>query len=195
VTVSPSTRQRLIEAHLPLVRAVARRYAGPDEPLEDLVQIGAIGLIKAVDRYDAGRGVALPAYAAAAIAGEIRHHLRDRCAPVRVPRRLQADGVRVTAVTLDSATERSDGADPIVEAQNRVALGAALRSLQPRERRIVQLRFAEDLSQAQIAARTGLSQVHVSRLLQAALRRLGEQLAPTSTNGQTGRVAVEARWP
>jgi RNA polymerase sigma-B factor len=88
--VSPAARRELIERHLPLVRAVARRFGAVDEPLEDLVQIGTIGLIKAVDRYDDERGVPLGAYAAAAIDGEIRHHLRDRSAPVRVPRRLQA---------------------------------------------------------------------------------------------------------
>ena len=173
--MTPTARRLLIERHLPLVRAIARRYAGGGEPLEDLAQVGAIGLIKAVDRFDAARGVAFAAYAAPFIAGEIRHHLRDRCAPVRVPRRLQAEGVRVTAVEL----EQADGspADPMVEAQDRVALGAALRSLHPNERRVVQLRFEEDLSQAQIARRIGLSQVHVSRTLRAALLRLQEHLA------------------
>ena len=173
--MTPQARRLLIERHLPLVRSIARRYAGGGEPLEDLTQVGAIGLIKAVDRFDAGRGVAFGAYAAPFIAGEIRHHLRDRCAPVRVPRRLQAEGVRVTAVEL----EQADGphADPMVQAHDRVALGAALRSLHPNERRVVHLRFVEDLSQAQIARRIGLSQVHVSRTLRVALLRLQEQLA------------------
>jgi RNA polymerase sigma-B factor len=179
--VTTATRRLLIERHLPLVRAIARRYAGGGEPLDDLAQVGAIGLIKAADRFDAGRGVAFGAYAVQFIAGEIRHHLRDRCAPVRVPRRLQAEGVRVTAVELEQA---SDGphADPMDQAHDRLALGAALRSLAPHERRVVQLRFGEDLSQRQIARRIGLSQVHVSRTLRNALLRLHEQLAP-STNG------------
>jgi RNA polymerase sigma-B factor len=181
--VSPATRRELIERHLPLVRTVARRYAGREEPLEDLVQVGTIGLIKAVDRFDAGRGVALGAYATPSIAGEIRHHLRDRSAPVRVPRREQAAGVRVTAVELDCAGDHAQPADPVVEAHERLALGAALRSLHPRERQVVQLRFAEDLSQRQIAARTGLSQVHVSRTLRTALSRLRDQLVATSTSG------------
>jgi len=174
--VTPAARRHLIERHLPLVRAIARRFAASGEPPEDLAQIGAIGLIKAADRFDAGRGVSFSAYAAPFVAGEIRHHLRDRCAPVRVPRRLQAQGVRVTAVALDHAP---DGAqvDPMGQAQDRLALGAALRSLAPRERRILQLRFGEDLSQAQIARRTGLSQVHVSRTLRGALVRLHDQLA------------------
>jgi RNA polymerase sigma-B factor len=173
--VTRAPRRLLIERHLPLVRAIARRFAGGGEPLEDLAQVGAIGLIKAADRFDADRGVAFGAFAAPFIAGEIRHHLRDRCAPVRVPRRLQAEGVRVTAVELDQVATAH--ADPMVQAQDRVALGAALRSLAPNERRVVQLRFGEDLSQAQIARRIGRSQVHVSRTLRSALLRLHEQLA------------------
>jgi RNA polymerase sigma-B factor len=173
--VSSATRRQLIERHLPLVRSIAGRFAGAGEPLEDLAQVGAIGLIKAADRFDAGRGVAFGAYAAPFIAGEIRHHLRDRCAPVRVPRRLQAEGVRVATVELEQADAAH--ADPMVHASDRVAIGAALRSLDPNERRVVQLRFVEDLSQAQIARRIGRSQVHVSRTLRAALLRLQEQLA------------------
>jgi RNA polymerase sigma-B factor len=171
--VTPTDRRLLIERHLPLVRSIARRYAGGGEPLEDLAQVGAIGLIKAADRYDAGRGVAFGAFAAPFIAGEIRHHLRDRCGPVRVPRRLQAEGLRVTSVELQEAAEPA-APDHAVD---RLALGAALRALAPRERRLVLLRFVGDLSQAQIASRTGLSQVHVSRTLRGALNRLHEQLA------------------
>jgi RNA polymerase sigma-B factor len=177
--VSPTARRLLIERHLPLVHSIARRYAG-EEPLDDLAQIGAIGLIKAADRYDAARGVAFPTFAAPFVAGEIRHHLRDRAAPVRVPRRLQEQGVRVTAVELEHAADAAH-ADLVGQAHDRLALRAALRSLHPNERRVVALRYVEDLSQAQIARRTGLSQVHVSRTLRAALLRLHEQLA--SSNG------------
>jgi RNA polymerase sigma-B factor len=189
VTVA-ATRRELIESRLPLVRSIARRYATAGEPLDDLVQIGSIGLIKAVDRYDAARGVTLDAYAVPAIAGEIRHHLRDRCEPLRVPRRLQADGVSVRAVGLDALAVPV--ADPLDGAPERLALQTALRSLQPRERTIVLLSFVADLSQAQIAARVGLSQVHVSRLLRAALENLGTQLAATWTKGQIPSVAEEA---
>jgi RNA polymerase sigma-B factor len=170
--VTPAARHELIERHLPLVRTLARRFAGTEEPLEDLVQVGTIGLIKAADRYDAARGVAFGAYATPAIAGEIRHHLRDRSAPVRVPRRLQDAGVRVTAVPLDAVDDQGHSRDPV----DGLALGAALRALHPRERQVVHLRFFEDLSQAQIAKRIGLSQVHVSRTLRHALLRLREQL-------------------
>jgi RNA polymerase sigma-B factor len=193
VTPAAATRRELIETRLPLVRSIARRYATAGEPLEDLVQIGAIGLIKAVDRYDPARGVALDAYAVPAIAGEIRHHLRDRCDPLRVPRRLRADGVRVRAVSLDGIA--GPVADPMDGAPERIALGTALRALQPRERRIVLLSFVADLSQAQIAARVGLSQVHVSRLLRAALANLRVQMLTTSTKGQIHSVAEEASRP
>jgi len=180
--VTRADRHRLIERHLPLVRSIAVRFAGGGEPLEDLVQVGAIGLIKAADRYDPARGVSFEAYAAPLIAGEIRHHLRDRCSPVRVPRRLQEDGVRVVAVELDCADDRTH-TDPMAQAHDRLAIGAAMRTLRPRERRIVQLRFVEDLSQRQIARRTGMSQVHVSRTLDGALNRLREELATSSSVG------------
>ena len=188
--MNPAARRELIERHLPLVRALARRYAG-EESVEELVQVGAIGLIKAVDSYDGSRGVSLGAYAAPAIAGEIRHHLRDRCAPVRVPRRLQADGVRVHAVGLETMPD--DPADPVAATQDRLDLSTAMRALPRREREVVGLRFVEDLSQAQIAARTGLSQVHVSRTLRGALARLAVQLRPSSTEGQSPAIAAEAR--
>lgn len=82
-------RERLIESHLPLVRAIARRYAGRGEALEDLVQVGALGLIRASDRYDPDRGVAFATFASPAIEGEIRRHLGDRTTALRIPRELQ----------------------------------------------------------------------------------------------------------
>ncbi|MFL5864649.1 MAG: sigma-70 family RNA polymerase sigma factor [Solirubrobacteraceae bacterium] len=88
-------RERLIESHLPLAKSVAKRYAGRGVDLDDLVQVGAVGLIKAADRFDATRGVAFSTFAEPTIEGEIRHHLRDRSAPVRVPRELQRLGKRL----------------------------------------------------------------------------------------------------
>jgi RNA polymerase sigma-B factor len=82
-----AARQRLIELHLPLVRAVARGFAHRGESLEDLVQVGSIGLIKAVDRFDPTKGRDLASFAVPTIAGEIRNHLRDRATVVRIPRR------------------------------------------------------------------------------------------------------------
>jgi RNA polymerase sigma-B factor len=85
----PALRDRVVEAHLPLVRHLARRYADRGEPLDDLVQVGTIGLLKAVDRYEPDRGVPFAAFAVPTVLGEIRRHFRDRGWAVRVPRRLQ----------------------------------------------------------------------------------------------------------
>jgi RNA polymerase sigma-B factor len=82
-------RARLVELHLPLVRALARRLATGGASLEDLVQVGCIGLIKAIDRFDLTRGERLDAFAVPYVTGEIRRSLRDEAWPVRVPRRLQ----------------------------------------------------------------------------------------------------------
>src|SRR5947209_7541258 len=82
-------RERLIESHLPLVRAIARRFAGRGEPLDDLVQVGSIALIRASDRFEPDRGVAFATFAAPAIEGEIRRHLGDRTTSLRIPRGLQ----------------------------------------------------------------------------------------------------------
>jgi RNA polymerase sigma-B factor len=89
-------RQQLIEQYLPLVRSLARRYANRGEQLEDLVQVGSIGLIKAIDRFDVERGVELTTYATPNIIGEIKRHFRDKGWSVRVPRGLQELNVRLS---------------------------------------------------------------------------------------------------
>lgn len=81
--------------HLPLVRHIARRFADRGEPIEDLVQVGSIGLLKSIDRFDPGRGVGLSSYATPTIVGEIKRHFRDRGWSVKVPRRLQELGLAV----------------------------------------------------------------------------------------------------
>lgn len=90
-------RERLIERHLPLVRALARRYAHHGERIEDLVQVGSIGLIEAVDRFDPEKGSDLASFAVPTIAGEIKNHLRDRAAVVRIPRRVATLSARLRA--------------------------------------------------------------------------------------------------
>lgn len=82
-------REQLIESHLPLVRTIARRYAGRGESLDDLVQAGSIGLIRASDRFDPTRGVSFATFATPAIEGEIRQHLGDQTTSLRIPRELQ----------------------------------------------------------------------------------------------------------
>jgi RNA polymerase sigma-B factor len=82
-------REALIQRHLPLVRSLARRYAGRGEALEDIEQVGAIGLIKAIDRFELDRDVSLATYATPNVVGEIKRHFRDKGWAIRVPRALQ----------------------------------------------------------------------------------------------------------
>jgi RNA polymerase sigma-B factor len=91
-----AAREKLIEQYMSLVRSLARRYAYRGEQLEDLVQIGAIGLIKAIDRFDLERGVELTTYATPNIIGEIKRHFRDKGWAVRVPRGLQELNVQLS---------------------------------------------------------------------------------------------------
>ena len=93
-------RALLAERYLPLARSIARRYARGSEPLEDLVQVASLGLLKALDRFDPARGVAFSSFAVPTIAGEVRRHFRDRCWAVRPPRDLQE-----RALSVDRAAE------------------------------------------------------------------------------------------
>jgi RNA polymerase sigma-B factor len=179
-TTAQEARRLLIEQHLPLVRAIARRFTQRGESFEDLVQVGAVGLIKAVDRFDPKRGVTLGAYAAPTIAGEIQRHLRDRVTLIRIPRGAgdEAAGARfplplefAEGSQADRAAERG-----LALSEDRALVAIGLRSLPQRERRVVQLRYYGDLSQRRIADQLGISQVHVSRLLRESLGRLGREL-------------------
>lgn len=208
---APTARAELIRAHLPLVASIARGFAHRGEELDDLVQVGTVGLIAAADRFDAARGVPFAGYAAPTIAGEIRRHLRDRAAAVRLPRRLHELRPRLAAAERDlgaalgrtpTASEvagaldvsvddverlRAEGAPPgdgdepaaadVYDwAEDRLVVLDALRALDERRRAIVHLRFFGGLSQSEIGARLGLSQIHVSRLLRSALDELRAHL-------------------
>ncbi|HUR50617.1 MAG TPA: RNA polymerase sigma factor SigF [Mycobacteriales bacterium] len=94
-------RDELVQGHLPLVEYLARRFAGRGEPLDDLIQVATIGLIKAVDRFDPDRGVEFSTYATPTIAGEIKRHFRDKGWAVRVPRRLQELKLALTRASSD----------------------------------------------------------------------------------------------
>src|SRR5947207_3444080 len=113
-----TVRQELIEAHLGLVEYLARRFAGRGEPLEDLVQVATIGLIKAVDRFDPDREVEFSTYATPTIAGELKRHFRDKGWAVRVPRRLQELNLRLGTVIaqLSQDLQRSPTVAEIAEA-------------------------------------------------------------------------------
>jgi RNA polymerase sigma-B factor len=97
-TGDPKIREKLIESHLGLVEYLARRFAGRGEPLDDLIQVATIGLVKAVDRFDPGREVEFSTYATPTIVGELKRHFRDKGWAVRVPRRLQELNLRLGSV-------------------------------------------------------------------------------------------------
>jgi RNA polymerase sigma-B factor len=106
-------RQELIERHVAFVRRLAQRYVRRGEQLDDLAQVGCVGLIKAIDRYDGGHGASLTTYAAPNILGEIKRHFRDRGWSVRVPREIQELNVKLQK-TIDDLTTKL-GRSPSVE--------------------------------------------------------------------------------
>ncbi len=224
-----TAREKLIEQYMSFVRSLARRYSYRGEQLEDLVQIGAIGLIKAIDRFDLERGVELTTYATPNIIGEIKRHFRDKGWSVRVPRGLQelnvqlsrlvesltvelgrsptipelakAAGVEEEAVlealesgraysSLSLSAGSGDGdedLDPMESigteehqfevSEDRAVLAPGFRVLDERERKILQLRFFDGLTQSQIAQQVGISQMHVSRLIRRSLEKIRDEIA------------------
>ena len=96
-----SARDALVHLHLPLVEHCARRFGNRGEPHEDLVQVGTIGLIKSIDRFDAERGVEFSTYATPTIIGEIKRHFRDKGWAIRVPRRLQELRAQITGTAAE----------------------------------------------------------------------------------------------
>src|SRR6267143_2907121 len=109
-----SARETLVQRHLPLVRSLARRYAGRGEALEDIEQVGAIGLIKAIDRYELAREVALTTYATPNVVGEIKRHFRDKGWAIRVPRALQELNGKM-GPTIEARTSRLGRSPSIAE--------------------------------------------------------------------------------
>jgi RNA polymerase sigma-B factor len=187
-------RRRLIEAYLPLVHATACRFAHYGEPREELEQVGALALVRAIDRRDPARALTLRAYLARCVEGEMRRHLRDRAALVRIPRRVQAEeaqarrtpGARPADERVATARRplelREGTAAPEAPELDELTLARALvsrasRALDERERQIVLLRFFCDCTQAEVAATLGVSQAHVSRLLGTAMAKMRRRLA------------------
>jgi RNA polymerase sigma-B factor len=107
-------RELLVQRHLPLVRALARRYAGRGESLEDIEQVGAIGLIKAIDRYELSREVALTTYATPNVVGEIKRHFRDKGWAIRIPRGLQELNAKMSS-TIERLTAKLGHSPSIAE--------------------------------------------------------------------------------
>ncbi|MBW3588541.1 MAG: SigB/SigF/SigG family RNA polymerase sigma factor [Actinobacteria bacterium] len=101
----PSARDELVRLHLPLVEYLARRFRGRGEPLDDLVQVASLGLLKAIDRFDPERGVEFSTYATPTIIGELKRYFRDKGWAIRVPRRLQEIGLQLAQVMPDLSQE------------------------------------------------------------------------------------------
>jgi RNA polymerase sigma-B factor len=102
-------RDAIVRRFMPLAGQLAGRYSYTSEPMEDLVQVAALGLVKAVDRYDVERGVAFTSYAVPTILGEIRRHFRDRTWATRVPRALQDLSLAVQSARADLETRLGRG--------------------------------------------------------------------------------------
>ncbi|WP_433796514.1 RNA polymerase sigma factor SigF [Actinoplanes sp. CA-252034] len=108
----PGLRDRVIEAWLPLARHLSSRYANRGEPRDDLYQVAVIGLIKAIDRFDADRGIDFAGFAIPTIVGELKRHFRDKTWSVRVPRRLQE--LRLAITGANSTLSHRLGRSPTV---------------------------------------------------------------------------------
>ncbi|MEU2490548.1 SigB/SigF/SigG family RNA polymerase sigma factor [Streptomyces sp. NPDC007883] len=221
-------RNTLVELNLTLVRHAAGRLHVRRESWEDVLQVGTVGLIKAINRFDPSRGVEFTTYALPTITGEIKRYFRDHVWAVRVPRRLQelrlalraagsaleqdlgreptcgelaehlgldegevAQGLRAAngyrATSLDAPVDDGDPADALGDhvsfddrelerVEDVTALGPLVAALPERERTILALRFAHDMSQSRIGEELGISQMHVSRLLRRSLARLRTEL-------------------
>jgi RNA polymerase sigma-B factor len=104
-TRDPSLREELVRTYLPLARTIARRYQSRRVPLEDLVQVAAIGLMKAIDRYEPERGIAFSSFAVPTMVGEVQRHFRDHTWGVRPPRELQERAQRVIDVNREMSAE------------------------------------------------------------------------------------------
>lgn len=224
-TSRDAARDALVHLHLPLVEHCARRFRNRGEPFEDLVQVGTIGLIKSIDRFDSDRGVEFSTYATPTIIGEIKRYFRDKGWAIRVPRRLQELRMQIgtstaeltqslgrspsprelaehigctveeiiegiessnaySTLSLDATDDGDDGGAAtmldalgvddagIAHVEVRESLKPLLDRLEPREKKILLLRFFKNMTQSQIADEIGVSQMHVSRLLNRTLEQL-----------------------
>lgn len=240
-TRDPQVRETLILQHQGLVKSIAMRFLGNGETLEDLVQVGNIGLINALDRYNPDQGTRFSTYATPTILGEIKRHFRDKTCGIKVPRWLQElhqaarrasqgltqelgrspcvsevaarlgaseeetlqalESAEIAAhlVSLESSTTLTgtvnlaetvgQADDALHDLETYGGLRAALATLNEREREILVLRFFDELSQARIAQRLNLSQMHVSRLQKRGLERLHALL----TAHELGDAAIAGR--
>jgi RNA polymerase sigma-B factor len=106
LTFRAPSRDALILENMDFVRALARRYSDRGEPVEDLIQVGMVGLINAADRFDESRGTDFRSFAAPTVLGEIRRYFRDRAWAVKVPRQVKDDTVRISALVERISSDR-----------------------------------------------------------------------------------------
>ena len=219
-------RRQLIEGNLRLVLSVIQKFAGRGENVDDLFQVGCVGLIKAIDNFDISQPVRFSTYGVPMIIGEIRRYLRDNSA-IRVSRSMRDTAYRVLQVRDRFLTENqreptveqiaqelgipreevvfamdaivdpvslyepvySDGGDAICvmdqvrdtkntdeDWTDRIALKEAMKHLDPRERRILSLRFYEGKTQMEVSAEVGISQAQVSRLEKGAINTIKKNI-------------------
>ncbi|WP_032916998.1 SigB/SigF/SigG family RNA polymerase sigma factor [Streptomyces rimosus] len=236
-------RRHVIAAWLPMAHRLAHRLRDRGENLDDLRQVAALGLVKAVDRFDPERAGAFETFAVPTITGELKKHFRDCTWDVHVPRRTQELRNKVRTAVQELSTTLDGRAPTVARLAERTRLGEedvllgldalesyrslsldaplgpdaedgsslkdtlggtesgfalvdereavkpALARLPERERRILYLRFFQDMTQSAIAAETGLSQMHVSRLIRRSLARIRAEVSPAASGAiqQIGR--------
>lgn len=227
---TPREKEKLVNEYLPLVHKIARGLARRStDPVDDLIQVGSIGLLEAINRYETGHNTEFKTYAVHFITGHIRHYLRDRQTLVRGPRALQelsyrlrqvtqelshrlgreatnqelAEALNVSTDLIDQARvydrrvtvmwldqETGDGeddeqrsllntlADPLTsnahanERDERLVLTEAMKHLPDHQRELLQMRYFDDLTQAELSRRLGISQMEVCRRLKKAEKQL-----------------------
>ena len=234
-------REQIVRQFMPLAISLVKRYRHTTEPVEDLVQVAALALVKAVDGFDTERGLPFTAYAIPTILGELRRYFRDAGWAIHVPRETKELARAVSCAEEQIATEtgRSPTAQRIAEfleidvtqvleglrasrayatvpleappedhdnpgaerrtfgaedpgyevAERRLMLARALRQIPAQEHELLRLRFEQELTQAEIGARLGVSQMQVSRLLRRCFDRLERVIDGGRAHGQVSEAA------
>ena len=235
----PHEKEKLVNDFLPLVKKIARGLARRStDPVEDLIQVGSIGLLEAIERYETGHNTEFKTYAVHFITGHIRHYLRDRQNLLRVPRVLQELSYRLSQVTakltqefgrepsnhelakaLDVTPEQVDevklydrrvtvlwldqegsegeddeqrslleslsdprfSGDARDELDERLVLAEAMSRLPGSQRELLEMRYFQDLTQAELSRRLGISQMEVCRRLKKAEKQLRTVLQPPAS--------------
>ena len=180
----PQARQTLIERNLRLVVYIARRFENTGINIEDLISIGTIGLIKAVNTFEPTKNIKLATYASRCIENEILMYLRKSCnrrqdASIDEPLNTDTDGNELLLMDVLTSDDPQVG-EELERSAERAALRGAVGRLSPRERRIMELRFGlnheKEHTQKEVADTLGISQSYISRLEKRIIRRLRREL-------------------